>query len=182
MREPGSHSYAAMGIFRRSGILTQLRKLRHDEKSRFSRIDHDAGYDLRTGACGHGRTESAILARSDRPLRPSGGTRLQCYRSANGDTDDGAQCAPLSWRTEIQRLIPHDLERFGTITLIGLPSSAAKNRPQLGRGSWGRSLKVPVGGRHDSDVGSPSADPIKILREGWPVSVGGLCFYRPLSA
>jgi hypothetical protein len=76
-------------------------------KSRFSRIDHDAGYDLRTGACGHGRTESTILAHSDRPLRPSGGTRFQCYRSADGgDTDDGAQCAPLSWRTEIQRLRP----------------------------------------------------------------------------
>jgi hypothetical protein len=84
--------------------------------------------------------------RSNRPLRPSGGTRFQCYRSADGDTDDGAQYAPLSWRTEIQRLIPHDLERFGTITLVGLPSSAAKNRPQLGRGSWRRSLKVPVGG------------------------------------
>jgi hypothetical protein len=41
---------------------------------------------------------------------------------------------------------PHDLERFGTITLVGLPSLAAKKRPQLGRGSWGRSLKVPVGG------------------------------------
>src|SRR5258708_15676540 len=68
-------------------------------------MDYDAGYDLRTGAGGHGRTESAIWARSDRPLRPSGGTRFQCYRSADGDTDDGAQCAPLSWRTEIQRLI-----------------------------------------------------------------------------
>jgi hypothetical protein len=61
---------------------------------------------------------------------------------------------------------PRDLERFGTITLVGLPSSAAKTRPQLGRGSWGRSLKVPMGDRHDSDVGSPSAYPIKILREG----------------
>ena len=38
---------------------------------------------------------------------------------------------------------------------------------------------VPVGDRHHSDVGSPSADPIKILREGRPVSVGGLSFYRP---
>jgi hypothetical protein len=28
---------------------------------------------------------------------------------------------------------PHDLERFGTITLVGLPSSAAKKRPQLGQ-------------------------------------------------
>jgi hypothetical protein len=40
---------------------------------------------------------------------------------------------------------PHDLERFGATTLVGLHSSATKKRPQLGRGSWGRSLKVPVG-------------------------------------
>jgi hypothetical protein len=35
---------------------------------------------------------------------------------------------------------PPDLERFRTITLVGVPSSAAKNRPQL----WG--LKSAGGG------------------------------------
>jgi hypothetical protein len=151
--ESGSNSYprapsppASAGVVTQQEIVPRRRKI---EKSCSNRIDHDAGYDLRTGACGHGRTESAILARSDRPLRPSGGTRFQCYRSADGAADDGAQCAPLSWRTEIQRLIPYNLERLGTTTLVGLPSSAAKKRPQLGGGSWGRSLKVPVGDRHD---------------------------------
>jgi hypothetical protein len=80
------------------------RKQSHDEKSRFCRIVNDAGCDLRTGACGHGRTEGAVLAQSDRPLSPASGTRLQCFRSGDRDANGRAQCAPLSWRTEIELL------------------------------------------------------------------------------
>jgi len=97
---------------------------------------------------------------------------FQCYRSADGDTDDGAQCAPLSWRTEIQRLIRTTLNGSDDY-LVGLPLGSKESAPAW---AWklGRSLKVPVGDRHDSDVGSPSADPIKILREG------GCFSWRPL--
>ena len=80
------------------------RKQNYDEKSRLSRIDNDAGCDLRTGFCGHGRTEGAVLAQSDRPLRPASGLRLQCLRSGRRDRDGRAQCAPLLWRTEIELL------------------------------------------------------------------------------
>jgi hypothetical protein len=80
------------------------RKQSHDEKSRFCRIDNDAGCDLRTGACGHGSTEAAVLAQSDRPLSPASGTRLQCFRSGDRDANGRAQYAPLSWRTEIELL------------------------------------------------------------------------------
>jgi hypothetical protein len=55
------------------------------------------------------------------------------------------QCAPLSWRTEIQRLILHDLERFGTINLVGLPSVGSKESAPAWAWNLGRSLKVPVG-------------------------------------
>jgi hypothetical protein len=106
MGDPSSHSYAPMRTSRRSGIMTQQRKQSHDdEKSRPRRIDNDAGCDLRTGICARGRIEHAVLARGDRPLRPAAsGTRFQCFRSADGDADGQAQCAPLSWRTKIERL------------------------------------------------------------------------------
>src|SRR5258706_3008373 len=80
------------------------RKNSHDKKSHLDRIDNDAGCDLRTGVCGHGRTERALLARSDWRLRPASGPSLQCFRSGNGGADGGAQRVPLSWRTEIERL------------------------------------------------------------------------------
>ena len=119
-------------LLRAPGVMTKQEIEHDDEKSRFSRIDHDAGYDLRTGACGHGRTESAILARSDRSLRPSGGTRLQCCRSADGDTDDGAQCARLSWRTEIQRLIRTTLNGSGRLPWLDCIRRQQRNGPSLG--------------------------------------------------
>src|ERR1700724_4440141 len=84
------------------------------------------------GACGHGRAESAILARNDLSLRPSGGTRFQCYRSADGDTDDGAQCAPLSWRTEIQRLIRTTLNGSGRLPWLDCPRRQQRIGPSLG--------------------------------------------------
>jgi hypothetical protein len=104
-----TRSHKNLRITRRSGILTQPiltqpRKQNYDEKSRLSRIDNDAGCDLRTGFCGHGRTEGAVLAQSDRPLRPASGLRLQCLRSGRRDSDGRAQCAPLLWRTEIELL------------------------------------------------------------------------------
>src|SRR5258708_16822873 len=92
------------GHFLAIGDSNTVRKLSHDEKSRFSRVDHDAGYDLRTGVGGHGRTESPLLARNDRPLGPADGKSLQRVRAGDGDADGRAQYAPLSRRTEIQRL------------------------------------------------------------------------------
>src|SRR6202047_2240512 len=89
------------GHFPAMGDTHTARKLSHDEKYRFGRIDRDAGYDLRTGAGGHGRTESLLLARNDRLLRPADGKSLQCVRAGDGDADGCAQYAPLSRRTEI---------------------------------------------------------------------------------
>src|SRR6202790_3915487 len=89
------------GHFPAMGDTHTARKLRHDEKSRFGRIDHDAGYDLPTGAGEHRRTESLLLPRNTRPLRPADGKSLQCVRAGDGDADGCAQYAPLSWRTEI---------------------------------------------------------------------------------
>ena len=80
------------------------RKKSHDEKSRFSRIDNDADCNLRTGVCGHRITERAVLVQCDRLFRPASGQRLQCFRSGNGRTAGRAQCVPLPWRTEIERL------------------------------------------------------------------------------
>jgi hypothetical protein len=95
--------YAAMCISRQSGILTHKEKS-HDEKSRFSRIDNDADCNLRTGVCGHRITERAVLVQCDRLFGPASGQRLEWFRSGNGRTDGRAQCVPLSWRTEIERL------------------------------------------------------------------------------
>jgi hypothetical protein len=88
------------------------RKQSHDnEKSRPCRIDNDAGCDLRTCICGRGRIIHPGLARCDRPLGPAIATRLQCVLS--GDADGRDQCAPLSWRTEIERLTrPFALQRL----------------------------------------------------------------------
>jgi hypothetical protein len=64
------------GHFPAMGDTHTARKLSHDEKSRFGRIDHDAGYDLRTGAGGHGRTESLLLART-----PSGRQMAKAFNA-----------------------------------------------------------------------------------------------------
>src|SRR5882762_6725610 len=108
--EPTSASRASPVYMRRCAFLPATgnsgttRKKSHDEKSRFSRIDNDADCDLRTGVCGHRITERAVLVRCDRLFGPASGQRLQCFRSGNGRTDGRAQCVPLSWRTEIERL------------------------------------------------------------------------------
>jgi hypothetical protein len=92
------------------GMMTQQRKQSHDdEKSRPCRIDNDAGCDLRTCICRRGRIVHPGLARSDRPLGPATATRLQCFLSGDGDADGRDQCAPLSWRTEIERLTSSSL-------------------------------------------------------------------------
>ena len=79
------------------------RKHSHDdEKSRPCRLDNDAGCDLRTCICGRGRIVHSGLARCERPLGPATATRLQ--RLLSGDADRRDQCAPLSWRTEVERL------------------------------------------------------------------------------
>jgi hypothetical protein len=91
--------------------MTQQRKQSHDhEKSRPCRIDNDAGCDLRSRICGRGRIVRPGLARSDRPLGPATATRLQCSLSGDGDADGRDQCAPLSWRTEIERLTSLSLQ------------------------------------------------------------------------
>ena len=63
-----------------------------------------AGSGETTGICARGRIVYAELDRYDRPLRPASETRLH-------DADGRAQCAPLSWRTEIERLIYFRLPR-----------------------------------------------------------------------
>jgi hypothetical protein len=91
--------------------MTQQRKQSHDhEKYRPCRIDNDAGCDLRSRICGRGRIVRPGLARSDRPLGPATATRLQCFLSGDGDADGRNQCAPLSWRTEIERLTSSSLQ------------------------------------------------------------------------
>jgi len=49
-------------------------------------------------------TNARYLVQCDRLFGPASGQRLQCFRSGNGGTDGRAQCVPLSWRTEIERL------------------------------------------------------------------------------
>jgi hypothetical protein len=79
----------------------RLRPMHFDP--RVERFDNDAGCDFRTGTSAQRRIEHAALARSDWPLRSAPSpTRFQCFRS---DADGRAQCAPLSWRTKIERLI-----------------------------------------------------------------------------
>jgi hypothetical protein len=86
------------------GVMTQQRKQSHDkENSRVRRVDNDAGCDLRICICARGRIVRPGMARSGRPLRPASATR-QCFLSEVGDADGRAQCAPLSWRAEIERL------------------------------------------------------------------------------
>jgi hypothetical protein len=70
----------------------------------------------------------AATGRSDH----QGGTRLQCCRSADGDTDDGAQCARLSWRTEIQRLIRTTLNGSGRLPWLDCIRRQQRNGPSLG--------------------------------------------------
>jgi hypothetical protein len=80
------------------GVMIQQRKQSHDEeKSRPRRIDNDASCSLGTCICARGRILHAELERCDRPLRPASQTRLH-------DAEGRARCAPLSWRTEIERL------------------------------------------------------------------------------
>jgi hypothetical protein len=85
-----------------------------------------------------------------------------------------------------QTIDPHDLERFGTTTLVGLPSSAAKKRPSLS-GKLRPKLKSAGGGSGTiSDVGSRPV-PLKFSVMGGPfqlaasvlsttVSLDFLCF------
>ena len=49
-----------------------------------------------------------------------------------GDTDDGAQCAPLSWRTEIQRLIRTTLNGSGRLPWLDCPRRQQRIGPSLG--------------------------------------------------
>jgi hypothetical protein len=111
--------------------MTQQRKQSHgDEKSRPCRIDNDAGCDLRSRICGRGRIVRPGLARSDRPLGPATATRLQCFLSGDGDADGRDQCAPLSWRTEIERLTSSSLQRCRTDIpgkRAGLPTSVQRS-------------------------------------------------------
>jgi hypothetical protein len=80
----------------------QRKQSHDDEKSRFYRIDNDTGCDLRTCICGRGRIVHSGLARCDRPLGPAIATRLQCLLSGDANCRDPR--APLSWRTEVERL------------------------------------------------------------------------------
>ena len=81
------------------------RKQSHDdEKSRPRRIDSDAGCDLGVYICARDRIVHPASASSDRPLRPASRTSPRCFLSSDSDADGRAQCTPLSWRTEIERL------------------------------------------------------------------------------
>jgi hypothetical protein len=120
MRHPSSHSYAPMRNFPERGLMTQQRKQSHDdEKSHSRRIDDDAGCDLRTFICACGRIGLPGLARRDRPFGSASATCLQCFLSGDGDADGRGQCAPLSWRAEIERLTRRGLCHVGKLTFPG---------------------------------------------------------------
>jgi hypothetical protein len=120
MRHPSSHSYAPMRNFPERGLMTQQRKQSHDdEKSHSRRIDDDAGCDLRTFICACGRIGLPGLARRDGPLGSASATCLQCFLSGDGDADGRGQCAPLSWRAEIERLTRRGLCHVGKLIFPG---------------------------------------------------------------
>ena len=96
--EPRSHSYPPMRIFIGVGGDERRRKTSHDEDDYVGRIDDGAGCDLRTGVGGYRR--SGCVASCPRIGQPDGNARVRC----GGASDGGAQCAPLSRRTESERL------------------------------------------------------------------------------
>jgi hypothetical protein len=95
---PRSHSYPRMRIFARVGGDERIRKTSHDEDDYFGRIADGAGCDLRTGVGGYHCRECGAscpcFGQRDRDAR------LRC----GGAGDRRAECAPLSRRTESQRL------------------------------------------------------------------------------
>jgi hypothetical protein len=137
------------------------RKQSYDEKYRF--IGNDAGCDLRTGVCGHGRTEGAVLAQSDRSLRPASGTRLQCFRSGDGDADGRAHRAPLSWRTEIERLTFDVLDTALATSFKGIRTGAC--RPFLRRLREAAEKRAEFGTQPVATRNGESAD------DQWPLSL-----------
>jgi hypothetical protein len=98
--EPRSHSYPPTRIFLTIRGAREIRKTSHDEDDYFGRIDDGAGCDLRTGIGRHHRAE--CTASCPCSGEPDGNARLRCGGGDAGDS--GAQCAPLSRRTESQRL------------------------------------------------------------------------------
>ena len=130
MRDPSSHSYAPTRHIPETGVMTQQRKQSHDdEKSRSRRIDNDAGYDFRTFICACGWIRLPGLARNDRPLGPASAPCLQCFLSGDGATDGRGQCAPLSWRTEIERLTSPWSLHVGKLTSPGKQRSRTLRWP-----------------------------------------------------
>jgi hypothetical protein len=114
------------------------RKQSHDEKSRFSRIGSDADRNLRTGVCGNGHPGHVVCG-SDQPLRSASGLRLQCFRFGNGGADGRAQCIPLSWRTEIERLTLMTRARvakLGAAPAQSPKSACRKNRERSRATQW----------------------------------------------
>jgi hypothetical protein len=127
--------------------MTQQRKQSHDnEQSRPDRIDSDAGCDLRTFICACGRIGLPGLASRDRPLGSASATCLQCFLSGNGAADSRQQQVPLSWRTEIERLMV--LPANGTRKTFGSklpPRPATSFIPHVVAGVLQRRRPAPAG-------------------------------------
>ena len=130
-----------------TGVMTQQRKQSHDnEQSRPDRIDSDAGCDLRTFICACGRIGLPGLASRDRPLGSTSATCLQCFLSGNGAADGRQQQVPLSWRTEIERLMV--LPANGTRKTFGSklpPRPATSFIPHVVAGVLQRRRPAPAG-------------------------------------
>jgi hypothetical protein len=110
----------------------QRRQSHDDEKSCPRSIDNDAGYDLRTCICGCGRIAHSGSARCGRPLGPVTATRLR--RHLSGDADCRDQCAPLSWRAEVERLtsLPNRQIDIGKLISRGKRAGASHKWRRLG--------------------------------------------------